>query len=103
MAALPSSVSKVLPLPIPPRPKLNNTKSSTMRQRHKFRMQVHRIAVGMISVINGLDSGDVYDKVTKPADTLPDSCRTKASAGRLATGHILREASNIAKVRRGLT
>ena len=72
-----------------------------MRKRFKQRMQVWRIAVGMTSVINGLDTGRVYCRL--PHSAALDATQMKANAaGRLAMANVLQEATRMARVRRGL-
>lgn len=91
----------LLPLPYPSRPVKSSSKSSRLRQRHKRKLQVWKVACGMVRAMNGLHLGRVDDMLTSP--TLVADRQMKATDARqLALWRVLQQASVLARERRGL-
>lgn len=93
-------VAPLLPLHWPERPIRSASQSARLRQRFKKKLLVWKIAVGMISVVNGLFRGRC-ETLTSPSGC--DDRRMKVTDARiLAVNRILQAAAAIAKERRGL-
>jgi hypothetical protein len=88
-----------VPLPLPVRPSKSGSQSHTLRSRFKQRMQVLRIAIGMISVINGLEQGETLNQRThsQPRFALDEKVR---QAQILAISDIMSEATKHARASR---
>ncbi len=92
----------LFPLPCPARPVWKKLRSCRLRNRQKKRLQVWRAASGMTKALNGLDSGDLSDKLAS-SGTVPER-QVKVTAARyLASRSILNSASIIVRARRGLS
>lgn len=94
----------LLPLPTPERPEWKRHRSARLRTRQKHRLQVWRVACGLVNTINALNYGEVDTKLTSPEAARFG--RVKATAARThVVQRLLSEASAIARERRscGLT
>lgn len=92
----------LLPLPCPLRPEWKRHSSARLRLRQKRRFQVWRVVRGLITTINALDQGGVATKLTSPDATVNMGHVKATDARSLAVGHLLKEASLIARARRSL-
>ena len=92
----------LLPLPYPSRPVKSSSKSSRLRQRHNRKMQVWKVACGMVRALNGLHMGRVDDMLTSPT-SVADRQMKVTDARQLAMLRLLRQASVLARERRGLS
>ncbi len=91
----------LLPLPYPSRPVKPCSKSSRLRQRHKRKLQVWKVACGMVRAMNGLHRGRVDDVLTSPT-SVADRQMKATDARQLAVWRVLQQASVLARERRGL-
>ena len=91
----------LLPLPYPSRPVKPTSKSSRLRQRHKRKTQVWKVACGMIRAMNGLHMGRVDDMLTSPT-SVADRQMKATDARQLALLRVLQQSSVLARERRGL-
>ena len=91
----------LLPLPYPSRPVRPNSKSSRLRQRHKRKTQVWKVACGMIRAMNGLHVGRVDDMLTSPTSVAGRQMKA-TDARQLAMLRVLQQSSVLARERRGL-
>ena len=96
------SCAKVTPVPLPQRPQKTKSRSHTLRSRFKKRMQVWRVAVGLISTINSLDKGLAVDHHTKSAAKGSQMTVEVTAAGQRARHSLLRDATLVARERRSL-
>ena len=91
----------LLPLPYPSRPVKPTSKSSRLRQRHKRKTQVWKVACGMIRAMNGLHMGRVDDMLTS-LTSVADRQMKATDARQLALLRVLQQSSVLARERRGL-
>ena len=92
----------LFPLPYPVRPEWRRLKSCRLRSRQKRKLQVWRAACSMTRALNGLDSGDLSDKLAS-SGTVPERHVKVTAARLLASRSILNSASIIVRARRGLS
>ena len=92
-----NSGDSLLPLSLPAPPRKPSSRSGRLRQSHRQKRQVWRIAVGMINLSNSLFNGDLGAHNRKPSIPPSDQCK---AARQLAVEATLREASAFARDRR---
>ena len=90
---------KVTPLPFPGKWKYESRRSANWRKRKKGQREIHRVFVGLVSVINGLDVGKTFAEQTVGAGKF-DTILEIELAQRLALHELLAEATRYARVRR---
>ncbi len=96
------SCAKVTPVPFPLRPQKPKSRSHTLRERFKKRMQICRVAVGLISTVNSLDKGLAVDHHTRLAAKGSQMTVEVTAAGRRAMHSLLKDATLVARERRSL-
>ena len=88
---------RLTPLPFPPKPVHRKHSSANWRLRKKEQLRIYRVAVSMVSLINGLDEGRVFSSQAVPAfDVLPEV----RAAQELALKEIMNNATLFVRARR---
>ena len=93
-----SNTNLVLPLPLPLKPLKPDSNSPRLRKRFKDRLKVWKIAVGIVTLINNLNSGDLAGS---HRSTLRGHGDARALAAQQSIlGRILKDSAIFAKGRR---
>ena len=89
----------LFPLPDIRKPVCPKSKSNRIKQRYKSKMNVWRLAIHFISVLNALSGGSCKRRTPRPDDRVPP---VVLPAVHSAHAMILREAARLSKARRGI-
>ena len=92
-----TSLSGLLPLPLPPRPVKSSSKSPRLRNRHARRLKAWKTAVAIVSGLNAVNTG-VLEGSHFPA--LGGLSPQAAEAQQVSLRDVLHEAARFAKGRR---